>query len=295
MSSAVQNGTSQLRTVTQIAFLGAVAASLSLGCVSSSSDNTGAGGSQGGAGGTPGAGGAAGGITSVPDASAAAGGASLTVSPCLQITAPLITDFSTAADAGTAASQASFGDFKTTFSGGTYTYPDPTATAPGLTSDISRNNWHISGTVANYSGFGLYFSVSYGKACALFDASAFKGISMTISGSVPAGDLIMNVGTVEDTISTAWSVANESPPTASLGTCSPPGSNKYDGTCASPSVNIPVTATPTPVKILWADLTGGKPNASVTSSQLTGIAFYFNWSTGSYPVDVTIDDLSFIP
>jgi hypothetical protein len=56
-----------------------------------------------------------------------------------------------------------------------------------------------------------------------------------------------------------------------------------------------VTTTPTPVTMMWADLTGGKPSPSVTPSELTGISFYFSWSSGSYPVDITIDDLSFIP
>jgi hypothetical protein len=65
-----------------------------------------------------------------------------------------------------------------------------------------------------------------------------------------------------------------------------------------PSKIIPVTATPTTVTVLWADLTGGKPSPSVTPKELTGMSFYFTWNgTGSvaYPVDITIDDLSFVP
>jgi hypothetical protein len=51
------------------------------------------------------------------------------------------------------------------------------------------------------------------------------------------------------------------------------------------------------VTIPWANLTLGKPQTFVTPSTLTGISFYFTWSGTSvaYPVDVTIDDLSFIP
>jgi hypothetical protein len=40
------------------------------------------------------------------------------------------------------------------------------------------------------------------------------------------------------------------------------------------------------VTVLWADLTGGKPNPSVTPSKLTGITFYFNWSSSMTPSGV---------
>jgi hypothetical protein len=198
-------------------------------------------------------------------------------------------------NAGVAApTEATFGDFKTTFSGGTYIYPDSSsATLFALTSDITHSNWHISGTVGTYSGFGLYW-----YACALLDASAFKGISMTISGNMPANTLYISVDTAEDEVATAWYVANTTTPATAgtFGTCVP-GSNLYDGTCAVPSTAIPVAATPTAVTILWADLTGGKPQASVSPSKLTGISFYFNYSfsTAPFPVDITIDDLSFVP
>jgi hypothetical protein len=203
-------------------------------------------------------------------------------------------------DAGTPASAISFGDFKTTFSGGTYIYPDAAGT--GLTSDVSGSNWHISGTVATYSGLGLYWNISGGVACALLDASAFKGIKMTISGSVPAPNALnMSVSTAADTITTDWWAKNTVAPATyspTFGRCTPPDNNQYDGFCSAPSKIIPVTATPTTVTILWADLTGGKPSPSVTPKELTGMSFYFTWNgTGSvaYPVDITIDDLSFIP
>ena len=307
MFSALQKNTSQLRTGSQIALLGAVAASFAWGCVSSSSDNKATGGTTGSTGGTiASAGGTTGsattglgGSSSMGGEPAGAGGATATASVCPALaTPPLIMDFAyTPTDAGTVPDKASFGVYGTTFSGGTYVYPDPTAVptpAFPLTSDVSGSNWHITGTVGDYSGMGLYWNV-----CSLFDASAFKGISMTISGSIPAPNtLSLSVGTAEDTIATAWYVQYE-PATAkpTFGTCTPPGSNKYDGTCNWPSGSIPVTATPTKGTILWANLTGGKPQASVTPGKLTGISFYFSWSgtTTKYPVDITIDDLSFEP
>jgi hypothetical protein len=223
----------------------------------------------------------------------AAGGAVTTASVCLPLaTPPLITDFTTPpTDAGTVTAKATFGVYGTSFSGGTYIYPD---SATGLVSDVSANNWHITGTVGDYSGLGFYWN-----NCALLDASAYKGISMTISGTIPAGTLFMSVGTAEDTITTAWYQTYGTPPISpTFGTCTPKSNSQYDGTCGAPYANITVTATPTTVTIPWALLTGGKPQPTVTPSKITGISFYFNWGgTGSvpYPVDVTIDDLSFMP
>ncbi len=311
MSSAMQKNGSHLLTVTQIALLGAVAASFACGCVSSSSNN-GTGGTTGTAGGTTGtAGGAAGtsevastsaggvgGSSSVAGGAVATGGGLPTATTCATPTTPLITDFTyTPTDAGIVPTEISFGNFTTTFSGGTYIYPDSASVPqPALTSNITASNWHITGTVGTYSGLGMYWN-----ACALLDASTFKGISMTVSGSVPAPNTLnLSVSTAEDTISTAWYAKNTVPPatvTATFGTCNPPGNNQYDGTCTGPSAAIPVTATPTKVTIPWANLTGGKPQLGVTPSKLTGMSFYFTWSgTGvAYPVDVTIDDLSFVP
>jgi len=299
MSSATQKNAGP--SVTQIALLSAVAASFAWGCVSSNSNSNGTGGALAATGGaTTSAGGAAGSGVTASGGSTVVGTAGATGSTlpaavaCPTLTTALITDFAyTGVDAGvTPATEVSFGDFKTTFSGGTYIYPDSASVAPpALTSDITQSNWHISGTVGTYSGFGLFWN-----GCAEVDASAYKGISMTISGTIPANTLYISVNTAEDTITTAWYAANTTPaPTAgTFGTCTPKY-NQYDATCSAPSANVLVTATPTPVTIPWASLTGGKPNASVTPSKLTGITFYFNWSTttAAYPVDITIDNLAF--
>ena len=310
MSSATQRNAGH--SVTQIALLGALAASFAWGCVSSSSNNNGTGGTlatTGGAiasaGGTAGSGVTALGGSTVVGTAGATGTLPAAIA-CATPTTPLITDFTyTAVDGGTPAPEVSFGDFKTTFSGGTYIYPDSVGVLPplpALTSDMSGSNWHITGTVGTYSGLGLYWNISGGVACALLDASAFKGIKMTISGSVPAPNTLnLSVSTAADTISTDWYAKYTVAPATyspTFGRCNPPGSNQYDQTCSAPSKVIPVTATPTTVTVLWADLTGGKPSPSVTPKELTGMSFYFTWNgTGSvaYPVDITIDDLSFVP
>src|SRR6478752_513848 len=44
--------------------------------------------------------------------------------------------------------------------GGTFIYPDAgmEVDLKGLTSDVSAGNWHITGLVKKYAGFGLYLS-----------------------------------------------------------------------------------------------------------------------------------------
>jgi hypothetical protein len=293
MSSATQKKTS----VTQIALLCAVAASFAFGCVSSS-DNKG-----GGTGGSPSAGGTAGAVNPGSGGSSSTtgdAGALPLATACAALTKPLITDFTFAGiDAGIVPTQATFGDFTTTWSGGTYIYPDGAAVpAPAfpLTSDITGSNWHITGTVGTYSGLGLYWN-----ACALVNASMYSGISLTISGSIPAPNtLTMSVNTAADTISTDWYAKNTVAPATyspTFGTCSPK-SNQYDGTCKAPSAIIPVTAVATTVTIPWANLTGGLPQGTVAPDKLTGITFFFTWAASGvapYPVDIKIDDLSFMP
>jgi hypothetical protein len=61
---------------------------------------------------------------------------------------------------------------------------------------------------------------------------------------------------------------------------------------------IPVSDTPTVVNILWGDFTAGSPDVSVaTPAEITFISWTLAWTAGGtpYPVDLVIDDLSFIP
>ncbi len=196
-------------------------------------------------------------------------------------------------------SQASFGDFTETFSGGTFVYPNAEEmTMYPLTSDITDDNWHITGTVGEYSGFGLFFN-----ECTKFDASAFDGIEFTISGDVGMGKTIdFRVGTAADTVSHEWLHANgQTAEPANFGRCLPPGSNQYDGSCSEPVVTVTVTETPTVVTVLWDDLTGGSPEASVTPSELTSISWALPAPAGvdtqavtTYSVDLVVDDLRFV-
>jgi hypothetical protein len=163
----------------------------------------------------------------------------------------------------------------TTFSGYSFRYPD------AIVSDMSADNWHLTGMVSTYSGFALGFS------CAV-DASMFTGISFSVKGDAGAtGRLVMSVGTSPDDVNMATAAP-------SWGKCVPK-TNQYDGTCQSPKVDVPVTTTVNTFKVKWADLKGGAPQASVTAASLSGIVWTFDWIDGAtpFPVDVTLDDVVF--
>ena len=239
-----------------------------------------------GTGGTPAGGGGAGGASSTSDGVA-----------CLPVTVPLITDFTYVADGGSTSS-VHFGDDTTTFSGDEDVYP--TLGGYVLTSDVTGNNWHISGTIGDYSGFELSFD-----RCNRVDASAYQGISFTIAGSVGIGNSVtMDVGTLNDTPAAAWLNAHGSTVAAGApGRCLPTsGTTVYSqASCADPTDTIPVTSTPTTINLMWTDFSGGKPEVSVNPSGILSIGWYFPPPFGAgtssvitYAVDITIDNLTFI-
>lgn len=235
---------------------------------------------------------------------------------CPVVTEALITDFTYAGaasnDAGTAdggaadpgaapaasATGVTFGDFVSTLSGGTFQYP---GTGPyPVTSDVTLDNWHLSGTIGDYSGFGLFLT-----GCNLVDASAFDGISFTVRGNVELmGTLTFSVGTSENDISHLWLNSQPTPPdplaVPNSGTCIP-ANNQYDGTCGSPSFTVPVTPTETTITVAWEQLSAGRPRASVDPEKLTSIVWIFPPPPGAgtttpvpYEADVVIDDLRFV-
>lgn len=214
---------------------------------------------------------------------------------------PLITDFTYVADGGMM-DQVHFGDDSTTFSGSEFVYPTAAAgSAYPLTSNVTGGSWHMTGTLGDYSGFGLSFD-----NCSRVDASAYKGISFTISGSVPMGNMItIGMATLNDRIAASWlmSHGNTTAAVGDPGRCIPTsGTNQYSQTtCADPTKTVPVTSTPTTISILWGDFTGGKPEAGVTPGDITTIYGFFPPPAGAgtttpttYAVDITIDNLSFI-
>ena len=262
-------------------------------CTTSESNPPGTGGtSGGGSGGTTTAPGGSGGTTSTAGTT---GSAATDGKACLPVTKALITDFTyTPSDGGTTStSQARFGDSTTTLSGGTSVW---TNSATPLTSDVTQNNWHITGTIDNYSGFNLYLD-----SCSRVDASAYKGIQFKISGSLGGGTLRMGMGTLNDAVAASWLIAHDdtSATATDPGRCMPPADatlNQYSQTtCKDPEAPVPVTASPATISLAWTDFTGGKPVSSVEPKDIISIYWYFVWTTGaSYPVDIVVDEVSFI-
>jgi hypothetical protein len=216
---------------------------------------------------------------------------------------PTVTSMASILDfAAVTTDSASFGPFNgVAFSGGTYQYPGPASGAAcdpamHLCANFSGMTWHITGTVHDYSGFGIYFSCKN-------DASAYTGIRFDVSGTftatgagtgtVPAASVTFNVGTQADDVAAAYTAT---PTTATWGTCVPTSCNQYDGTCSSPSKAIPLTNTLTPVSTAWTDSLGGKPNASPDKANLTFFSWALPWAgagSAQYTVDLTIDNITF--
>lgn len=255
-----------------------------VGCGSSETNN-GTGGSGGGAGGTTTPSGGSGGSSSTGTAS--------TDGKLCPAPQALITDFTYTPGSDT--TQVHFGN-STTLSGGEYVYGGEPAPGPPLVSDMSNSNWHITGSVGTYSGFGLYFD-----SCSRIDASAFKGISFKVSSAVISDGITFGVDTLDNTITADW-INSHGDSSTGPGRCTPPADptlNQYtQSTCTNATASIPVTATPIVQQVLWGDFTRGKPDANIEKpAEIVGIHWNFPWTGAGtpYTVDLTLDDLSFIP
>jgi alpha-L-fucosidase len=224
-------------------------------------------------------------LASVPDAAPITGNDGTL---CPLPATPLITDFTYAPpDGGTAdTTRVPFGG-NGSLAGSEYVYP------AAITSDVSLSAWHITGTVGTYSGFGLYFD-----SCNRVDASKYKGISFKISGSMGDNQLTLGVATLNDSMASGW-INTHGGNSTDPGRCIPTsGTGQYsEQGCSTPTKTIPVTSSETVVNVLWSDFAGGAPEASVlTPAEITSISWTLPWSGGTpYPVDIVIDDLSFIP
>jgi hypothetical protein len=265
-------------------------AALATGCGSSSSTN-GTGGKTG-SGGALGAG--AGGHLGTGGTGTGTGGVIVDAGPILPQCVPAIAlasdqnilDFSgLAAGAG----QANYGSFGA-FGGGTFEYPENSAPAgspvTGITSDFSGGNWHITGLVAAYSGFGLYL---YCKS----DVSAFTGLQFDIGGTftpngvgdggIPAPRVTLGISQPADELDTAHAMM---PPT--WGTCAV--------NCNAPARAVPITsATPVTVTVPFTSFVGGTPVGPLDPTAITGFFFTLPWNGvgPQFTIDLTIDNIKF--
>jgi hypothetical protein len=257
----------------------------------------GTGGSGSGTGGATGSGGSAGGYAVNPGVN------------CLPPAASgLITDFTyVPGDAAVPVTdQVSFGDYTTTLTGGEFYYPNSTSTsAYQIASNVTNNNWHLTGPVGDYSGFGFFFQAG-SAGCNRINATGFKGISFTISGTVQGGSLTFEVDTLNDTIKPDWLNAHGGTAAATdPGACDPGGTattTQYSQTvCTEPTKAITVGATPATVTVLWSDFTNGKTDPGPVATDIVGIRWVLPTPAGvgtssvvTYPLDITVDNIAFV-
>jgi hypothetical protein len=232
----------------------------------------GTGGATGGSGGTSGLGGATGGTGG--NATGGTGGSTVVFDggafACegVKPSSTTITDFAAVDTAGAFTSAGGY-------SGRVFTY------GAGMTPTL-KPALSMTGTVSNYTGFGFFLN-----QC--IDASAYTGISFTISGSVGTeGKLMLQAKTNSTTPISA---------TTKHGACVAADPNNTYADCWDPTAWVTVPATAATVTVLWGEFTGGKPAATVNPAEILGFQWSFNWAgaTGvAYAANVTIDDVTFV-
>jgi hypothetical protein len=254
--------------------------------------NTGTAGSSGGTGGAAGTGGT--GVASC-----------ITVSPTAADST--IMDWENLAPGATKSSF--LGYLPGTYGGGTFEYPGPAMGSPcdpsiHLCPNFDGKNWHITGTVHDYSGFGIYFTEG-----SVWDVSMFTGLSFDISGTftmaanidaggAPAAQVTLNVIDLPHEVDSAHTADHRS----TCGTCVPMSGNEYDGSCVAPTKVITLTSTATPTMLHWLDISDGMRPPHYTGespdpAKISHITWVLPWNgSASTPsaVDVVIDNLKYL-
>lgn len=157
---------------------------------------------------------------------------------------------------------------------------------PLLTQDFSQGNWHIRGTVPQVAtSFVLYWkcpSLTIGS-CSL-DASQYLGIQFTLSGQGgPTSTLGLKVGRGEDEVSLS----------GTCGSCAAPSGGCQDPTT---TINLSPAQGTQQYRVYWTQLAGGQPIDGIAPHAITSIVWTFPAAvSAAYDVDITIDDISFIP
>jgi hypothetical protein len=155
-----------------------------------------------------------------------------------------------------------------------------------VTYSLPTNSWHLTGTVATYSGVGIYL-------IPCFDGSSFSGVEFTVQGNVgdqqDAGDGGTSGGLMQFVVAQASD--NMVNTTGTAGTCA--------SGCNPAAMNFPVTSTPQKQTIHWTDLTGGTPTPTLdTPTQIVRIGWQYLWpcmiNPTPYQTDVTISDIHLV-
>jgi hypothetical protein len=183
---------------------------------------------------------------------------------------------------------------------GAYSFGDGSATPVLSLLAGHAGNFGLSVAVTGAAqwgmGFGMFLldpKASYGPAC--INASAYKGVTMWVRGSVPTGTFSFGVSMAQSVLP------------AKGGSCT----GTDDMTCKGPTATgLPITETWSQVDVLWTDMLGGlngTTELTTSGDNITGFSFGANLtfmpeSEGSETyvpvpgdISVVIDDLAFIP
>jgi hypothetical protein len=168
--------------------------------------------------------------------------------------------------------------------------PEPSSP---LFADYSMNNWHITGTVGAYSGFGIWWQVESGNTNGfptygggVIDASAYAGIQFDISGNPgPLGAITFFPESANEQSSSS------DPNKPTYGTCNPEAGVCIVGRSYS---FAGISSTPKTVVIRWSDLSGTF-GPSFDHGKIVSLFWDFPWLPGAtpYSIDLTIDNVQF--
>jgi hypothetical protein len=165
-----------------------------------------------------------------------------------------------------------------TFTGGVSVVGDGLAYTDGA-------NVHVTGAVRSYgSGIILWFTT-----CS--DLSAFSGVTFTIEGGTGFGN------TVEFMPLTNSDYPWQPRPEDKKGACTATDATNPFSECIAPVVKVGLG--PMPQYVFWNEVAGGYPIPWVSTFspwELVGLEWHFPWdpSFGSYAVDMTLDNITFI-
>jgi len=200
-----------------------------------------------------------------------------------------ITDFSTYTPSASADGTGSWGS-ASGLSGTTFLYGeavDGGAVLPTTTFDGTAANpnlgIHVEVPLGSFAGIGF----SFDNACS--DASIFRGITFTMSGTLGGAQARMLVETDADyPVDTA----------ANKGRCPWTDPATKASRCVPPSKTFDVPATPMPTILGFGGFLMGVPAPGVDSRQLVGLQWQFECPSFdadvACAVDVTLDDVAFV-
>ncbi len=164
---------------------------------------------------------------------------------------------------------------------------------------VADDAFHLSGTVATYSGVGIYLS-----PC--LDAHAYSGIQFTVQGDVgdegaqaDSGSGSGGDATTAADAGTGGQMTFQITQATDLNADSGNMSGRCTTTCTPASITFSVTSSPTVIQVKWADLMSGSPYNLTAPSQITGLQWQYNWpcavSPTPFTTNVTISNIQFMP